>query len=66
MKAVVDAIEHVVALQPYRDSVLAWAPDIAKRSGDSHGVFFGYDFHLTTDGPRLIEVNTNAGGTARG
>jgi glutathione synthase/RimK-type ligase-like ATP-grasp enzyme len=62
MKAVVDAIEHVVALQPYRDSVLAWAPDIAKRSGASHGVFFGYDFHLTTDGPRLIEVNTNAGG----
>ncbi len=22
----------------------------------------GYDFHLTADGPRLIEVNTNAGG----
>jgi hypothetical protein len=22
----------------------------------------GYDFHLTPDGPRLIEVNTNAGG----
>ena len=26
------------------------------------GVFMGYDFHLTEDGPRLIEINTNAGG----
>jgi D-alanine-D-alanine ligase-like ATP-grasp enzyme len=25
-------------------------------------VFFGYDFHLTDDGPKLIEINTNAGG----
>jgi hypothetical protein len=22
----------------------------------------GYDFHLSPDGPRLIEINTNAGG----
>ena len=62
MQAVIDAIEHVVALTPYQDAVLAWAPAIAKHAGASHGVFFGYDFHLTTDGPRLIEVNTNAGG----
>ena len=26
------------------------------------GVFFGYDFHIQSDGPRLIEINTNAGG----
>jgi hypothetical protein len=26
------------------------------------GVFMGYDFHLTPAGPRLIEINTNAGG----
>ena len=26
------------------------------------GAFMGYDFHLAPDGPRLIEVNTNAGG----
>ncbi len=26
-------------------------------------VMMGYDFHLTADGPRLIEVNTNAGGS---
>ena len=26
------------------------------------GAFMGYDFHLTPAGPRLIEINTNAGG----
>jgi hypothetical protein len=29
---------------------------------ESSGVFMGYDFHLTQQGPRLIEINTNAGG----
>lgn len=28
----------------------------------TRGLLMGYDFHLTPDGPRLIEVNTNAGG----
>ncbi len=28
----------------------------------AHGVLQGYDFHLGADGPRLIEINTNAGG----
>lgn len=28
----------------------------------SPGAFMAYDFHLTDEGPRLIEVNTNAGG----
>jgi hypothetical protein len=28
----------------------------------SGGVCMGYDFHLTSQGPRLIEINTNAGG----
>lgn len=35
----------------------AWDP-----GRDGPGVLMGYDFHLTDDGPRLIEVNTNAGG----
>lgn len=26
------------------------------------GVFFGYDFHLNSDGAHLIEINSNAGG----
>lgn len=62
MQAAIDAIEHVVALAPFRNTVLSWAPQIARATTAPHGVFFGYDFHLTNDGPRLIEVNTNAGG----
>ena len=62
MTAIIDAIESVVSLESYRDQVLGWAPEIASRNPGAHGVFFGYDFHLTNNGPRLIEINTNAGG----
>jgi hypothetical protein len=37
-------------------------PAIAKRNRGPRGAFMGYDFHLTPDGPKLIEINTNAGG----
>ena len=62
MKAVISAINHVAGLKRYREKVLQWVPDIAATSPGPKGVFFGYDFHLTKDGPQLIEVNTNAGG----
>jgi len=62
MKAVIDAIYHVARLERYQEKVLQWVPDIAATSPGPKGVFFGYDFHLTNDGPKLIEVNTNAGG----
>ena len=62
MKAVIAAINHVAELELYRENVLQWVPDIAATSHGPKGVFFGYDFHLTNDGPKLIEVNTNAGG----
>lgn len=62
MAALVTAVDEVVALPEYREHVLAWAPEIAHLPAAGHGVFFGYDFHLTADGPRLIEINTNAGG----
>jgi hypothetical protein len=32
------------------------------RKGKAAGVFYGYDFHLNSDGAHLIEINTNAGG----
>lgn len=62
MRAIIDAIERVVTNREYREQVLAWAPGIAGHDQGTNGVFFGYDFHLTRDGPRLIEINTNAGG----
>jgi hypothetical protein len=62
MQEIVGAIEHVVSLESYRNEVLGWAPAIARDDPGVRGVFFGYDFHLTNDGPKLIEINTNAGG----
>jgi hypothetical protein len=62
MLRVVRAIEAATLLPGYREAVLARAPDIARRDHGPRGVFMGYDFHLAADGPKLIEVNTNAGG----
>jgi hypothetical protein len=46
---------YQAALAPLTDPVTRHAPG-------NFGVFMGYDFHVTPAGPRLIEVNTNAGG----
>lgn len=62
MQAVVAAIEAVGESPAFQGLVLGWAPEIAKSDPGPRGAFMGYDFHLTADGPKLIEVNTNAGG----
>jgi len=62
MAEVIAAIEAVVALPAWQARVFAWAPAIARQPVAARGVFLGYDFHLTAAGPKLIEINTNAGG----
>lgn len=62
MQAMVRALEAATALPDYREKVLSWAPSTARLDPGPAGVFMGYDFHLGDDGPRLIEINTNAGG----
>jgi hypothetical protein len=62
MQAIVRAIEATALLPAYQDAVLGWAPPIARIDHGPMGAFMGYDFHLTPEGPKLIEVNTNAGG----
>ena len=62
MQRVIDAVEAVTRLPAYREQVLAGAPEIARSAPSARGVFFGFDFHITPDGPKLIEINTNAGG----
>ncbi|MBN4082195.1 hypothetical protein JYT13_00115 [Mariprofundus ferrooxydans] len=37
-------------------------PATANAMHDEASMLMGYDFHLTDDGPRLIEINNNAGG----
>ena len=53
MRATIAAIERAIALKVGAGGT---APEAA------HGIFMGYDFHLTDSGPQLIEINTNAGG----
>ena len=62
MAQVVRAAERVSALAPWQAQALAHAPAIARLQPGNKGVFFGFDFHLTPQGPQLIEINTNAGG----
>jgi hypothetical protein len=62
MREIVQAVETVVAAGPYREHVLARAPAVAHRAPGAHGVFLGFDFHLDSEGPKLIEINSNAGG----
>ena len=59
---VVTAIQEVTATSAYQSAVMSWAPEIAKFDPGSPGGLLGLDFHLTSNGPRLIEINTNPGG----
>lgn len=62
MARLIAAIESVVALPAWRDEALARAPASARHEVGARGAFLGYDFHLDGGDPRLIEINTNAGG----
>jgi hypothetical protein len=62
MLRIVHAVEAATRLPGYRAAALSCAPEIARHDFGPVGVFMGYDFHFAADGPKLIEVNTNAGG----
>lgn len=56
------AMEQVFALPGYQQHTLAQTGPMAQHDFGPQGVFMGYDFHISAQGPRLIEINTNAGG----
>lgn len=63
MAVIISAIERVARHPAYIAAAEADADDaIAAFAPGAIGVLMGYDFHLTPSGPRLIEINTNAGG----
>ncbi len=62
MLATTQAAERASRLAAYQEKVLSSAPEIARHDFGPRGVFMGYDFHVTPEGPKLIEINTNAGG----
>ena len=62
MTRLVGAAERAAGLEGFRALASSWSPDVFGPDAHGAGLFMGYDFHLTPDGPRLIEINTNAGG----
>ena len=62
MLEIIQSIEAAVHTPAYRDEVLSWAPPESRQDFGPAGVFMDYDFHLGPGPPRLIEINTNAGG----
>jgi len=62
MHSIIEAVTRLAKYPPYIDRVLAQAPQIAEKDRGTEGVFMGYDFHMSEQGPQMIEINTNAGG----
>lgn len=62
ISATVAAIERVATLPGYQMQALSRADASAQHNLGPLGVCMGYDFHISNQGPQLIEVNTNAGG----
>lgn len=62
MAALIATIEKIAQISPYQSAALAVAPALALHRTAAPSVLMGYDFHIGKDGPKLIEINTNAGG----
>jgi hypothetical protein len=62
IRRVVATLHDVAHRDVFQAHVDADACAVARHRPPNFAVFMGYDFHLTPAGPRLIEVNTNAGG----
>jgi hypothetical protein len=62
MVRLVRLLDRLSRVPAYRAAVAAQAPAVAGFDPGHAAVMMGYDFHLGPGGPRLIEVNTNAGG----
>ncbi len=62
MIGVVRLLDKLSRNPEYREQVYAKVPDVARFDPGHDAVMMCYDFHLDGEMPRLIEVNTNAGG----
>jgi hypothetical protein len=62
IRRTVEVLFRLAHAPAYQERVDLDADAFARFAPGNTGVFMGYDFHLTPAGPKLIEVNTNAGG----
>ncbi len=56
IKYCIGTIEHLFLNANYQKKITGLSPR------KNRGLFCAYDFHLSDTGPKLIEINTNAGG----
>jgi hypothetical protein len=63
IRRTVELLFGIAHSKSYQAVVDAGADPVATHEPGNFGVLMGYDFHLTNAGPRLIEINTNAGGS---
>jgi len=62
IEELISTIEETIKLPKFQTLAMDRSPEIAHVDHGPQGVFMGYDFHMSKTGPKLIEVNTNAGG----
>jgi hypothetical protein len=62
MIRLVQLLDRVSRQPAYHSLVYPQVPDNARFNPGHDAVMMCYDFHLAEDRPRLIEVNSNAGG----
>jgi hypothetical protein len=62
MVRVAKQLNALAATPAYRQEIADGSRPVAQFDPGYGSVFMCYDFHLSEDGPQLIEVNTNAGG----
>ncbi|EMJ99157.1 MULTISPECIES: hypothetical protein [unclassified Leptospira] len=62
IRQILFSIRKALRLPAVRDRILSDYDPIERTKDISGGVFLSLDFHQTKEGPKLIEINTNAGG----
>ncbi|TGL85763.1 circularly permuted ATPgrasp domain protein, partial [Leptospira yasudae] len=62
MQSAVSTFQKILKNESVRKELLREFPESLKHRFSEGGVFLSFDFHLTDQGPKLIEINTNAGG----
>lgn len=62
MNELIAVIEKIIKAPSFQEIIFERSPAISIKSFGPEGIFMGYDFHMSDDGPKLIEINTNAGG----
>ncbi len=62
MVKLVRLLHKVSELSAYQTLLEDAVPETARHDPRHYSAMMGYDFHLSETGPKLIEVNTNAGG----